>query len=1093
LLRQALVADNKFSTAPVTDDLLENLQTFVGAAAVAIDKNRLLEKTHSAHTQMSALFGASKALVLPSLEDVAQTTLAATGADSISIILIHDERATALVSRGTEKGMNVQDVIRPHGISVQVMRSGIAERIEETRGQEYRLNPWIYKDGTRSALCLPLRVEGVAIGVMWIHHLKPRTFSDPEVEALQLYVNQAAVAYDRARKVHELEAFQTAVERITASGEYAEVIDAIVAAIQELLKADAVTIWPYDEALNKFISDKVHMTGFKGLKNEALPEPRRGRTTYAVLDQSYLAVDDLSTFRSDFFQPPHVFLKHHQIASFQAVVLTAGREKVGVVYANYRTSRYFTEDDRRLLMRLAPYAGLALKKSLLKGQVARVESAASAFVDLIAIRDLGRTLNAVAKGLQKATACDAVVLYTYDDSTKTIGYPPTMIGVNEPNKARRYEIPVNSLIYELVRSDKPVIVERVMEHAFGERRFAKEEGIRSAIATPLRADDRKVGVVFVNYRQEHRFTEADLKTINLFANQAAAAIRNAQLIGASNQQKVLDWACAAARKAVGGDLCNIVLPNEKGDLFFAAVDGWPAALVGYQLPSESHASTTWSERRPTYVANFSTEWRFKPPAIAAEFNIVSGLGVPMFRGDEVIGAMLVHTKSAREFTAAETEYLQTLANQTAIGIAEYGEFAGGKRAGDRLRAVSAVSEALIGSTATDLKSLLSDLLMQATQHVTDARGKKAVLATMQIYDEAEKELTFVAAYPPDMYPSLVARIGERRNIGDGRPPDQTIGVTGRCALNGKPELVPNVKRDPDYAVFHRKTKSEIVVPLIAGGKVKGVLNLESDREGAFSSEDLSTLEAIAKVGVLALDRLTLRSETHDVKEQLQTFREAFTNSLLAAGHDLRTPLTTIKGNAEMLLKGEFGKLSESALERIRVMLDETNAELRKATNLCDTVIIHEKKFALNRQMRNLSQVARSIAARFASVAERQKTNMETDINPEIIMPVDEKIELVFVNLMDNALKVLRAKGGKVKLTVHATDEGAICSVEDSGCGIPLGEVPRVFERFYSTGTHSGEGLGIGLSVSKYFVEQHNGRLWVDSPKNPTRFSFTIRR
>ena len=773
-----LVVDNKFTAAPITDDLLDNLQTFAGAAALAIEKHRLTEKAKQVHRQMSALFQASNELVLPTLDDVVETTLKACQADSVSVILINKGRATDLRSCGTDKGMNIHNVVRPEGISIAVMRSGVAERIEETRGREQELNPWIYKDNTRSALCLPFRVQGKPIGVIWIHYAKPRILADPEVEALQLYVNQAAIAYDRARKVSELQEFQEAVDRINATTEYSEVADAIVKSIQKLLKASTVTIWPYDEASNKFISNRVHASG---LPVDALQEPREGHTTYSVVENGYLAVDELDLTGSS-TQSTKFFLDY-KIASFQAIALTAGTEKVGVVYANYHTPRYFNENDEHLLTRLARYAGLALKKSLLKGQVTRVEAAGSAFADAMKIKEFGRNLKTIAQGIKDATTCDAVCLYTYDPSTKTVGHPPTMLGVNEPDKARKYSTPEDSIIYEIIRSEEAVTLERVNEkQKFAGRRFAIEEGIQSLVAVPLRAGGLTVGAVFVNYRTEHRFTEADLKAIDLLANQAAAAIRNSQLEGV-NQQRLLDSACAAARKVLEVDFCNTVLPNEKGKLFFAAVDGWPTKLMGYELPDESHAAMVFANRRPVYVSSFADERSFKVPPVAAEFSIISGIGVPIFRGEDVIGAMLVHSTSPRQFTSDEIEYLKTLANQIAIGISDYGEFAG-KRTRDRLRAVSAISEALLASTATDLRSLASDLLMQATQHVTDARGQKAVLATVQEYDAISQNLIFAAVYPTQLYPELLARLGERREIGGRRTASGLASPdAARCLAN----------------------------------------------------------------------------------------------------------------------------------------------------------------------------------------------------------------------------------------------------------------------------------------------------------------------
>jgi signal transduction histidine kinase len=596
--------------------------------------------------------------------------------------------------------------------------------------------------------------------------------------------------------------------------------------------------------------------------------------------------------------------------------------------------------------------------------------------------------------------------------------------------------------------------------------------------------------LFANYRTEHRFSEADRKALDLGAGQAAATIRNAQLKGFNPNRELLNWACSATRKALRVDFCTIALAKGENKLSIAAVDGWPANFVGLDLSRESLAAATFRMRTPIRVANFSTDEQLKPPPFASDFHIISAMGVPMFRGEDVIGAVLVHSSRPREFTDDETGYLETLARQTAIGIKEYGERAG-KRTSDRLRALADVSGSLSDSTAADVKSLYSDLLLQATNYVTDALGKKAVLGTVQEFDESARSLTFVAVHPPDMYPDLVKRIGEKRDLGDDQGSGLRIGLTGRCALAMATQFEANVEANPDYLEFHNGTVAEIVVPLIMKGKVRAVLNLESERGGAFDQDDVTTLETIAKVAVLAIERLESRT-------QAEGFRERFKYSLLAACHELKGPLTTIKQMTQLLIMNEFGELPVNAIHRLHLIRDESAAELRTATNLLNMFEIHEGKWELAPENSDLSALARSLVERFRERATRQKAFLDgTQIMDGIVLRMDKSIENVIINLLDNALKFTSSRdGGVVKLLVTGTPEKAICSVEDDGPGIRPDQMDRVFDRFYSVGIpdkNQARGLGIGLSVSKYFVEQQGGRLWVDNPAKPTRLSFELPR
>ncbi len=930
---------------------------------------------------------------------------------------------------------------------------------------------------------IPLAVRGQTLGIIVADNKFTKApVTDAVLEDLQTLANTAAIAIEKYRL-----RFQKAIQKITHASQYDEVTDAIVEAVRELLYADSGTIWPYDEATDQFISDKMASFGFE---NQGLDEPRKGDfSTYELLQVEYVAVSDIDTFNDERFHLSHEFLARHKISSFQGVVLTAGSEKVGVLYANYKQRRSFGEEDQLLLKQLAPYAGLVLKKALLQDQVSQVQKATSLFTDAMTVKDLDHILEDVASGLKQATECDAVTLYSYNEITRILAYPPKMKDVRYPEKTHGYKkMPEDSIVYRMLNESERKVVPHVRGNdEFGKRRFAIEEGIESLVVTPLRAGDRKVGAVFVNYRRPHHFSQAELNRIDLFATQAALAIRNAQAAAA----QILDSACATARNALAADFCNIVLPNEQNTLSFVAAEGWPAAIIGQRLPLESHAGFVIKEGKAWPVSRYDEEKRFSLFKMSAEFGITSGLGVPMFHGDHIVGAILIQTREQREFTAAEIDILQSLANHTAIAITRPSGFSTARQANDRLRAISTVSDALTGLNINDRLSLFQELLVQAVQNVTDEWGGKANLATLQEYDADSGQLVFRSVYPADMYPELVNRLGERRAV-CGREADQPIGLTGRAALTGKPELATeNVKGDPDYREFSSSTRCEMVVPLVASASATSlaVLNLESDRDGAFNKDDLGTLEAIARVGVLALERLR-------IGKQLQGLAELLNNSLLAAAHELLYPLAVIKGRARDILHGDCG-VSEASRELLQIIVNQTNAEIRIASNLCEAVKIHEGKVTLKRVLCDFPDLVQSVIEDFRSVASQQTTVIETDICNGLIVNIDsEKIKLVIKNLLDNALKAVEQppperEPGRVMVRVYSCETWAVCSVADNGPGILPAEISQIFERFYRVGNYS-KGMGIGLSISKYFVEDlHRGSIRVDNPSNPTRFSFSL--
>jgi len=145
--------------------------------------------------------------------------------------------------------------------------------------------------------------------------------------------------------------------------------------------------------------------------------------------------------------------------------------------------------------------------------------------------DLKDRLLRIADETKQALRCDAVVLFAYDQLIRKLDHPPTMVGVNDRDKASDAgEVLPNSVVYKILEMEEPYIVEdTARDDLFKTRRFARDEGIRTCVAIPLKIQTQKTGVMFVNYRWLRRISSDEEANIRLFANQAAVAIGNAQL------------------------------------------------------------------------------------------------------------------------------------------------------------------------------------------------------------------------------------------------------------------------------------------------------------------------------------------------------------------------------------------------------------------------------------------------------------------------------------------------------------------------------------------------------------------------------------
>jgi GAF domain-containing protein len=462
--------------------------------------------------------------------------------------------------------------MREDGLTMETVHTGKVQVIENTERERERINPYSFDYGVRAAICLPLELQGKRIGGVWVCYDEPRGFSEDEIQGLQLYVNQASIAYGRARRIRELRYLHQAAHKLASAAGLEEVLQQIVASARQVLDADSAAIWPYDAVRNQFqpghlVADGIPPELLDQFKRDELQE---GGTAEAVMERSYLAVTDAR-------DPQYAFLGSGgrglrgkiDARAFQGIALRVGERMLGVLYVNYQRPRAFGPEHQETLETFAAHAALTLSRAQLLDQVSRAQVAASAAARMSVVGDLNQTLKAIVEGTRDTVHCDAISLYTYDQGTQTLGYPPTLLGVWYPGQVTLLpHMRPDSVVYPMLRRDEPYISDNIpTDPNFMHRRFSIEEQIKSCIVVPLKVGDRRVGVLFVNYRTPHRFTPDEVAYITLFADQAAVAIRNAQLfdelrktksmVGARTALMWMGMASSAWRHSIEGCAVNI--------------------------------------------------------------------------------------------------------------------------------------------------------------------------------------------------------------------------------------------------------------------------------------------------------------------------------------------------------------------------------------------------------------------------------------------------------------------------------------------------------------------------------------------------------
>jgi signal transduction histidine kinase len=286
---------------------------------------------------------------------------------------------------------------------------------------------------------------------------------------------------------------------------------------------------------------------------------------------------------------------------------------------------------------------------------------------------------------------------------------------------------------------------------------------------------------------------------------------------------------------------------------------------------------------------------------------------------------------------------------------------------------------------------------------------------------------------------------------------------------------------PEHAAAYRAAQvgPVLVAPITAGSRRIGVLEAFAAHQPAFSSDDLALAQLLADQAAVVLESRALIDEASRVQaqEEAAKLKEDFVS---AAAHDLKTPLTTLLGQAQ-ILEVRFARDPELAPHQPAVARIAREARRLSALveDLLDASRIEEGKLEVRRELIDVGAVVRQVAER----SRPEKERIVVDALERLPGSFDpRRIEQLVDNLVENGLKY---SGADSPVEVHAwRDMTAIrISVRDHGIGIPATDLPYVFERFRRAANVDARryaGIGLGLYICRGIANEHGGRIWVES-------------
>ena len=327
------------------------------------------------------------------------------------------------------------------------------------------------------------------------------------------------------------------------------------------------------------------------------------------------------------------------------------------------------------------------------------------------------------------------------------------------------------------------------------------------------------------------------------------------------------------------------------------------------------------------------------------------------------------------------------------------------------------------------------------------------------------------------------------------------GIIGQVVSTGFPSLTTNVRTIADatnpgtYHPSPLKLASLLILPLRTRREVIGALIIAAnDPDRAMTDEKLPLAELLTERASLAIENARLYTEQVEARRKLEDLSRLKDEFLSIASHELRTPVTSIKGYTQLaktLIKE--GDLDTSG-EYLDIALDQIDRMSRLILELLDVSRIETGRLEIRREPIPWAHFVRDVVHRHHTAVSDRRFHVSVPDDYKVVTGDRDRLEQVLGNLLENAVKY-SPEGSDVTVTVDDKGESLVTAVCDRGIGIPADELAQVFERFHRgrhvSSTNYG-GLGLGLYITKQIIERHGGTIWVESKEgHGTTFFFSL--
>lgn len=233
-----------------------------------------------------------------------------------------------------------------------------------------------------------------------------------------------------------------------------------------------------------------------------------------------------------------------------------------------------------------------------------------------------------------------------------------------------------------------------------------------------------------------------------------------------------------------------------------------------------------------------------------------------------------------------------------------------------------------------------------------------------------------------------------------------------------------------------------------------------------------------------------KKELEKANRELMAMDEMKSKFLGTASHELKTPLTAIKANVDFILSGREGPIPRNLRQYLSTVQRNTNRIQEIMEKMLDMARIKAGKIGLLVEKVNLLRAVKGYVKEIKPIEKR--LDIKIKIPRGVYVQADkDRLHDIYINLLSNAVK-FTPKGGEVRITARRDNDVVLAGVSDTGVGIPEDQCEKVFDEFYQVDRRRYGGTGLGLTIVKGIVEEHGGKIWVDSQVGKgSTFYFTV--